>query len=147
MNREHIVSASLVLSSFVLALGYASIGQSEPPAPSAAGFQAEAPTNPFAASSLARNDRFVMTGEVTERLAAGMYSYVSVRNEDGRQHWIVSLAATSPAHATRVSALIVGQAENFESRLLSRRFDALLFGVVRDAGGAEPPTPPSGERR
>jgi hypothetical protein len=128
MIRERVTIAALVLSTFVLALGYASLGLSEPISPSLA-----ESANPYAASSLTRDERFVVTGDVVERVAAGMYSYVLVRDEFGELHWIVSLAATSPARASRVRALVVGRARNFESRLLSRRFDILLFGVVRDA--------------
>jgi hypothetical protein len=90
-----------------------------------------APSNPFVEATLAPEDRFTFEGCVEERIDTKNYRYLRV---DGV--WVVSLAATSP-HAGRVRVMAVGRQRDFESRRLSRRFDVLVFGVVRAADAAE----------
>ena len=95
------------------------------------------PPHPFARAQLAREDRFVLEGDVVERLDAGNYRYLRVRTEDG-DRWVVSLALTTP-DAPRVRVTALGRAVDFRSERLSRRFDELLFAVVRSASQpAEP---------
>jgi len=91
-----------------------------------------APPNPFAAHALPAELQSWRQGEVIERVNAGPYVYLRLREGDGRSSWLVSLRATTPA-AEHVRALVVGQAERFHSRRLGRDFSPLAFAAVRGA--------------
>src|SRR5687768_2308019 len=78
--------------------------------------------NPFAQHALAEADRRWLHGEVKERLPAGHYLYLRVQEPSGRSAWLVSLAATTP-DSSQVSALVLGRASHFHSKLLARDFD------------------------
>lgn len=96
----------------------------------------EAPRSgsPFASAALPIDQRFVVQGELIERLDAGSYAYFRVRDDHGADHWVVSLSLASPPETSaRVRADVLGRAEEFESPRLSRRFDVLLFAIVRAA--------------
>jgi hypothetical protein len=88
--------------------------------------------SPFLASVLPAAQRFDLTADVVERLKAGPYVYFHARDHAGRLHWIASLAATSPPAPVRIRAQVLGRANDFQSRRLSRRFDTLLFAVVQE---------------
>jgi hypothetical protein len=91
-----------------------------------------APPNPFVAHALSADQHVWRQGEVIERVSAGPYVYLRLRERDGRSSWLVSLRATTPA-ADHVRALVVGQAERFHSRRLGREFSPLAFAAVRGA--------------
>lgn len=86
--------------------------------------------NPFAQHALPVAERRWLRGTVDTRLRAGSYVYLRLREEDGGEAWLVSLAATTPDEQ-RVRALVLGQAEHFHSPRLNRSFDPLLFAAVR----------------
>ena len=88
--------------------------------------ETRAASNPFAANAIAPADQFVFEGEVEERLVAGPYVYQRVA---GR--WVVSMAITTPEGRGRVRVTAVGHADAFDSPRLGRRFDHLIFGMVR----------------
>ncbi len=87
----------------------------------------EPPTNPLLNAALAVDEQFSFEGEITERIDTGDYRYMRVN-----ETWVVSLAMTSPTEG-RVRVTVVGRASEFTSRRLGRRFDVLVFGVVRAA--------------
>lgn len=87
----------------------------------------EPPTNPLVNAALAIDEQFSFEGEITERIDTGDYRYMRVN-----ETWVVSLAMTSPTEG-RVRVTAVGRASEFTSRRLGRRFDVLVFGVVRAA--------------
>jgi hypothetical protein len=87
-------------------------------------------TNPLASSSLATDQRFTFEGMIEERIDTGNYRYLRV---SGR--WVVSLAMTSPSEG-RVRVTAIGRATDFASKRLGRRFDVLVFGIVRAATAA-----------
>jgi hypothetical protein len=86
--------------------------------------------NPFIEHSLPSRERRWLHGTVRERLAAGPYVYLRLREEDGSEAWLVSLKATTPKD-DRVRALVLGQADHFRSSRLQRDFVPLLFAAVR----------------
>src|SRR5690349_7906350 len=88
--------------------------------------------NPYVAHALPASQRSVREGEVIERVPAGPYVYLRLRERSGRSSWLVSLRATTPS-ADHVRAWIVGQADHFHSRRLSREFSPLAFAAVRGA--------------
>lgn len=93
-----------------------------------------ASTNPFVEHALPSRERRWLHGTVDERLAAGPYVYLRLREPDGGETWLVSLKVTTPSQ-TRVRALVLGQADHFHSARLQRDFEPLLFAAVR----GEPP--------
>lgn len=95
----------------------------------------ETPTNPLLNAALAVDEQFSFEGEITERIDTGDYRYMRVN-----ETWVVSLAMTSPTEG-RVRVTAVGRAQEFTSRRLGRRFDVLVFGVVRAADAAESEMP------
>jgi hypothetical protein len=91
---------------------------------------AAAGPNPFVEHALPTRERRWLSGTVDERLAAGPYVYLRLREADGSEAWIVSLKATTPKE-TQVRALVLGQADHFHSARLKRDFDPLIFAAVR----------------
>jgi hypothetical protein len=90
------------------------------------------PPNPFVAHALPMEQHAWRDGDVIERVSAGPYVYLRLRERDGRSSWLVSLRATTPT-ADHVRALVVGRAERFHSRRLGREFSPLAFAAVRSA--------------
>lgn len=86
--------------------------------------------NPFIEHTLPSRERRWLHGSVEERLAAGPYVYLRLRESDGSEAWLVSLKATTP-RGERVRALVLGQADHFHSARLKRDFEPLLFAAVR----------------
>lgn len=86
--------------------------------------------NPFVAHALPAAARRWREGIVIERIPAGPYVYLRLRQSGGESHWLVSLRATTP-RGDHVRALIVGQAEHFHSQRLDRDFSPLAFAAVR----------------
>jgi hypothetical protein len=87
-------------------------------------------SHPFARHALPAADRHWISGHVQERVLAGNYVYLRLREPSGRDSWLVSLKVTTPK-AQEVRALIVGRAAHFHSRQLERDFSPLLFAAVR----------------
>lgn len=86
--------------------------------------------NPFVENALPSRERRWLDGTVDERLVAGPYVYLRLRQSDGSEAWLVSLKATTPREA-HVRALVLGQAVRFRSARLQRDFEPLLFAAVR----------------
>lgn len=108
-------------------------------APSSAEVASPGAAHPFAAHALRSQERQWLAGQVLERLSAGPYVYLRLRQPSGRLSWLVSLRATTPADAN-VRALVVGRAERFQSARLGREFSPLLFAAVRRAAASEDPS-------
>jgi hypothetical protein len=80
--------------------------------------------------ALGQSARFGFTGHVEERLSAGSYLYLRVRDAAGAGHWVATLTSTASA-TDDVDVQIFARAEDFHSRRLGRDFSPLLFGTVR----------------
>lgn len=86
-----------------------------------------APTaNPFAA--LAPADTSPWSGVVQERLAAGSYSYLAVREGDALR-WVAVMGPGQPP-GTAVAVHALGMRKDFHSPRLDRDFDELVFATV-----------------
>jgi len=87
-------------------------------------------------SPLANSDfelrRESFSGKVENVLAAGSYTYFSLRLPDDRERWVVELSS-SHRSASWVSVSSYGLRRNFDSPRLSRRFDELYFVSVSDS--------------
>ncbi|QRK11080.1 hypothetical protein JQX13_14005 [Archangium violaceum] len=91
--------------------------------------------NPLEHYTLEPSARFGFTGLVEERLRAGSYLYLRVRDPAGAQHWVATLSSTASA-ADAVQVRIFARSEDFHSKRLGRDFSPLLFGTVRSAAPA-----------
>ena len=94
--------------------------------------------NPFATHALA--SPFETSGVVVERVRAGGYLYLRLRDVAGVESWVVTLSRTAPADAD-VRVTVFARADTFSSKRLGRTFEPLLFGAVRAA--STPTTPES----
>lgn len=117
------------------AVGCTPAPRPEPPAQPAA--------SPPAASPLGTLDppapgREQLTGTVVERLAAGRYHYLRVR-EANRDRWIATMGTAADVGA-RVVVRSFGVRRDFHSPRLGRRFDELTFGSVQLAEASTPAT-------
>jgi hypothetical protein len=87
-------------------------------------------TNPLL--QMKQTDRTPFQVTVLEVLPARGYTYLHVQGErepDGV--WVASLALDiAPGAQAEIRA--IGEAQGFQSRLLDRTFDRLLFAVVRE---------------
>jgi hypothetical protein len=91
-----------------------------------------APSNPFAANALQKSQRFSFDARVEERVPAGGYLYLRVRDGSGAVHWVATLRGLAPdGDAVRVR--VMARAEHFRSPRLGRDFNPLLF-VALSAG-------------
>lgn len=105
----------------------------------ALGFGCAAPTaNPFAQYALATPVE--TAGLVVERLPAGGYLYLRLRDDAGLESWVVTLSRTAPSEA-QVRVTVFARADTFTSKRLGRTFEPLLFGAVR--APSTPTTPES----
>ena len=91
-----------------------------------------ASANPFQAHALPSSERRWIEGEVVERLPAGPYTYLLLREPNGRSEWLAALRGLTPREP-RVRALVLGRAEHFRSKRLGRAFNPLSFAAVRRA--------------
>jgi hypothetical protein len=87
---------------------------------------------PLAEYGLGERQRFEVRGRVVERLRAGSYSYLRLKNGDKAERWVATMGAGQPPGA-EVRVLIFGEAAKFASPRLSRTFQHLLFGMVSRA--------------
>lgn len=85
--------------------------------------------SPMGALDSPAADEREITGVVTERLVAGRYSYLCL-DADGTRVWIATTGAGAEV-GQRVHVRSLGTRRDFESPRLGRRFDELVFGVVR----------------
>lgn len=86
--------------------------------------------NPFADSALSSGQRFGFSAVVQQRVRAGGYLYLRVRDDGGRTHWVATLGALAPERDD-VSVWVMGRSERFVSKRLGREFSPLLFATVR----------------
>jgi hypothetical protein len=93
--------------------------------------------NPLVRYALEPSARFGFTGRIEERLPAGSYLYLRVRDPAGARHWVATLSSTASA-ADEVQVRILARSEDFHSKRLGRDFSPLLFGTVRSAAPATP---------
>lgn len=84
-------------------------------------------TNPLAEYSLAEPSR--LRGQVLERVPAGSYLYLRLRDDSGLEHWVATLRATASS-TDDVTVTVVARAPSFTSKRLARVFEPLLFGAV-----------------
>jgi len=103
-----------------------------PPPPAPVTTQAvPSTTSPMGGLVAPTTDEKSLAGVVTERLAAGSYSYLRLDGGD----WIATTG--DPAQVgQRVQVQSFGTREDFESPRLGRRFDRVVFGIVRVTSGA-----------
>ncbi len=74
---------------------------------------------------------------VDERLAAGSYTYVHLRDATGTERWLATLSATDPG-ATQVTVDVFARLDRFESPRLGRTFSPLSFGRLSPTPGVHP---------
>lgn len=84
-------------------------------------------SNPLSTYSLA--EPVLLHGLVLERVPAGSYLYLRLRDDAGHEHWVATLRATASS-ANDVNVTVVARAPTFTSRRLARVFEPLLFGAV-----------------
>jgi hypothetical protein len=70
-----------------------------------------------------------LAGTVEERLPAGSYTYLRVRQDDGAGAWTVTLGPGAKV-GDRVLVKSFGRQTDFVSGRLHRTFPELVFGVV-----------------
>jgi hypothetical protein len=99
--------------------------QDKPFAASSVGLRTSATAGPFSEAELPIEQRFSFEGSVEERIEAGNYVYQRIGGV-----WVVSLLLTTPPRAERVRVTALGRKTQFHSKLLDRRFDVLVFGMV-----------------
>lgn len=68
-------------------------------------------------------------GEVLQRLEVDPYLYLLVADEEGQQHWVVTLQATASA-SSHVTVQVYGRAAEFTSKNAHRTFAPLSFATV-----------------
>jgi hypothetical protein len=85
--------------------------------------------NPLATLRHEASDDVPATGSVEQRLAAGSYSYLALRLDQGGLSWLVTMGKGQPV-GTRVKLRSFGHRTDFYSRRLQRRFPVLAFGFV-----------------
>jgi hypothetical protein len=90
--------------------------------------QATAP-HPFAGPSTASDSRAI-AGRIEERLVAGSYVYLAVRDRDGELRWAVVMGAAPPLGAD-VALISTVRRTDFHSPRLRRDFAELHFATVR----------------
>ncbi|MCH9683336.1 MAG: hypothetical protein K0V04_18010 [Deltaproteobacteria bacterium] len=103
-----------------------------PPEPDAA-VQGERVQGPPSGLIPPAEGRRQLVGVIEERLPAGGYLYLRLQPEDGASQWVVTLGGSAGV-GSRVEVDNLGSRRDFHSRRLGRRFDDLVFGVVRVVG-------------
>jgi hypothetical protein len=84
---------------------------------------------------------FETSGVVVERVPAGAYLYLRLRDVAGTESWVVTLARAAPAVAD-VRVTVFARADTFSSKRLGRTFEPGWFGAVRAASTPTPPESP-----
>lgn len=92
--------------------------------------------NPLARYALSEPTR--LHGQVLERVPAGSYLYLRLRDDSGREHWVATLRATASS-SDDVTVTVVSRAPSFTSKRLGRAFEPLLFGAVSSTPTKESP--------
>lgn len=88
-----------------------------------------APANPFATVT---PERQTIAGRIEERIAAGSYVYLAVRDRDDALRWAVVMGSAPDAGAD-VVLTSMGKHARFHSPRLGREFDELHFAVLSPA--------------
>jgi hypothetical protein len=114
----------------VVGLGMAMVafgGRTEHAFQAAAAVRAQ---NPLTSLVREAADVSPLIGRVEERIRAGSYAYLAVRDEAGTAtHWAVTLGQGAPP-GTRVRVRSFGRRKEFYSPRLKRTFPELVFGMV-----------------
>lgn len=97
--------------------------------------------NPLTRYALDAASHYTLCGRVEERLPAGSYLYLHVRDASGTGHWVATLRATASA-ADEVEVKVMARSERFASPRLQRDFAPLHFGAVSGATSCRPPSTP-----
>jgi hypothetical protein len=98
---------------------------------------ARAGGNPLTRYALEASARYALCGQVEERVQAGSYLYLRVRDAAGATHWVATLRATA-SRASEVEVRVMARAERFTSPKLGRQFAPLLFGAVSASTSCRP---------
>lgn len=75
-----------------------------------------------------------LAGTVSKRLSAGSYTYARIRTASKRERWVVTLGEV-PGKGEEVEVIGFGTKRDFYSRRLARRFDSVVFGIVKSKQG------------
>jgi hypothetical protein len=105
---------------------------------------ADAGGNPLTRYGLGAASRYTLCGQVEERLPAGSYLYLRVREATGDSHWVATLRSTAAA-THQVEVKVMARAEHFASRRLGRDFAPLHFGAVSGVTSCRTESTPSQE--
>ncbi|WP_164018606.1 hypothetical protein [Pyxidicoccus trucidator] len=100
--------------------------------------------NPLTRYALDAASHYTLCGHVEERLPAGSYLYLLVRDATGAGHWVATLRSTASA-ADAVQVRVMARSEHFSSRRLGRDFAPLHFGAVSGATSCRPESHPHQE--
>ncbi len=95
----------------------------------AARAETSAGINPLGGLSRSAEDLAPVAGTVEERLPAGGYTYLAVREASGRLVWTVTVGRGA-SEGDRVVVRSFGRRASFFSRRLQRTFPELVFGLV-----------------
>ncbi|HEX8703683.1 MAG TPA: hypothetical protein VF815_32905 [Myxococcaceae bacterium] len=102
---------------------------------------ASAGGNPLTRYALDAASRYTLCGHVEERIQAGSYLYLRVRDDaTGATHWVATLRATASS-ASPVQVRVMARAERFTSPKLGRDFAPLLFGAVSEPSSCRSQSP------
>ena len=74
-------------------------------------------------------DQRHFSGEVSQRLGAGSYTYMLVETTSGAQRWVVTVGSGHQV-GTSVNVRAMGVRDAFKSRRLGRTFERLAFAIV-----------------
>jgi hypothetical protein len=124
-------TASILVILALTGCGEAPVAEASGPPPGATPAQS---ANPLARAAEPTATERSFSGHVTERLAAGGYSYIAIDRGEGRSTWVATMGRGADVGA-RVRVEGFAAQDEFHSRRLDRRFDRIVFGVVEhDAG-------------
>lgn len=74
-------------------------------------------------------ERICLSGQVTDVLDAGSYTYLGWLDDEGEQRWLATLSSsTIPALGSQASFVQLGERQDFHSARLERDFSRLGFG-------------------
>lgn len=86
----------------------------------------QAAINPL---TLALPEDFAFTADVEERVDAGSYVYLRVRDAQGTSRWLAALSMSASAER-RVHVQAYAKSDHFYSRRTGREFSPLFFASV-----------------
>ncbi len=127
--KVHVIAAAVLLVPIAVYAAPRAVARDARDAKAATSAAAPAPGNPLAGISRSALDLAPFSGTVEERLAAGGYTYLAVRCEDGSLRWTVTMGPGAKV-ADRVDVRSFGRKTEFASARLHRTFPELTFGLV-----------------